>query len=124
MKRILTIILLIISPSVLSGAITKEELIIKSKESLSTQKGRDYEMQAVSTFWGDAAFMQKCTPKAAPIPDDLDIYVIINSNGSMSDLYIFPNSTTGKCIKLNVKNRKFAVPPQRYVANIKLSFKP
>jgi hypothetical protein len=101
---------------------TKEDLIKMHYDFIATIAGKSYEMIAVSTFWGDASFMQTCVPQDAPLPESFDILYKVKSNGSVSDIYLFPETEIGKCIKQHVKTREFNNPPHEFVGYIRMIF--
>lgn len=59
---------------------------------------QNYEREAISAFWGNAAFMRECVPPGSPIAKALTIYLIITTDGEIKKALITPNNTVAQCI--------------------------
>ncbi|RZV37300.1 MAG: hypothetical protein EX272_05760 [Chromatiales bacterium] len=99
-------------------AILEEE----HQQSIATADGKAFEMTAVQAFWGDAAFMRECVPADAELPEPLTIFFEVESNGALGELVIAPQNEVARCISEAVSQRRFPVPPHRWIGKIELSF--
>ena len=84
----------------------------------------DYERQALSAFWGDMAFMNKCAPAGAPIAAPFDIYVEILPSGRTGRTLFQPETETAKCVRAYTADRRYPPPPSTFVLHIAMKFTP
>lgn len=98
------------------------ELEEKHQQSIASEDGKAFEMNAVQAFWGDAAFMQKCVPPDVDSPEPLVIYFEVTPDGSLGELVISPQNDVATCISEAVSERRFPNPPHEWIGKIVLSF--
>jgi hypothetical protein len=94
----------------------------RNRQCVASAEGRQYELEATRTFWGDASFMQECVPPGTPAPGPLTIYIQVRPDGSMGSVVITPDTPLAACIKKATVNRRFSPPPGECVVKVSLNF--
>lgn len=122
MNRGLFLILCIFGIGLSHAEETLGQLEKLNEESTSAVGGKDYEREAISAFWGNAAFMRECISPGSPIAEALTIYLVISTDGEIKKASITPSNTVAQCIVRSTKNKILPRPDSEFVAKIDLSF--
>jgi|WetSurMetagenome_2_1015567.scaffolds.fasta_scaffold05984_1 hypothetical protein len=106
----------------IAGTIQSSDFTDRSKASAAREP--NYEAQAGPVFWGDAAFMRKCVPSAAPLPKPFTMYVVISPSGKPTYQTAEPMTDVAQCVLTYTSSRTYPQPKQEYVFSIELRFAP
>ena len=106
----------------MSDGLSLQDLEQLYQQNISKPGGREYACKAIKAFWGNLAFMRECAPPNAPTAESFTIFFQVLPNGRMGQIYLFPETSVGKCIKKHVLKRNFPMPAEPFVVRIRLAF--
>ncbi len=95
-------------------------------DNLQTPAGRDYDARLAKEFGtGLAPAMKRCVDGAPGNLDSFDIFVLLNQQGGVKQLFMMPGTPIANCLMPDIHSFVFPTPPkEEYWARISMNIKP